>query len=294
MANTTNVRGVSEYDDVGPREPIRQGDVVVRVGGFETPDAHIVVTADCDLSHDKYGGRLTVLPVISLDRYVRDFWIERELRTQREQLAGRLQEEMRRLVLLGRGELPEPTPERLIEWPLSVSIEELAGTLGLNQSELTEVSELGATIKSIDKLEDATLKAKWRTCCEAMFRNNIRTHERARAALVKRVSRELPRNLPGDVLYLNRPFPAASTGYMALVRFPSEIPPDAIARTPADLVYGESEYRRVSRLASPYRYRLTQLFAEVYSAIGLPTEYEHARYERFQELAEGTDNDLWR
>ncbi|BAK36319.1 hypothetical protein MLP_33050 [Microlunatus phosphovorus NM-1] len=37
--------------------------------------------------------------------------------------------------------------------------------------------------------------------------------------------------------------------------------------------------KRIARLSSPYRYRLTQQLGDVFAAIGLPEEYERRRDE---------------
>lgn len=286
--------GVTEFEEVQTGDPLRQGDVVVETAESAAAEGYIVVTADCDLTHNKFGGRLTALPLVSLEHYLRDFWLERELLSHKDQLASQLQEEMRRLIRMSPHDYPEPSPERLLDWPLTASAEELAKTLGLDVKDLADLSELVSTLGLIEKSDKLSLRAKWRTFAEVMYRNNIKTRERARATLVKRVSKELPRQLPGDVLYLHRPLGATRTGFIALARFPVEIDPNAIACTSADVVYGEATHRRVGRLGSPYRYRLTQLFAEIYSAIGLPREYEASRSERFEELAERVDRELSR
>ena len=285
---------VDEYELVDPQDPTHQGDVMVGLTEERDFAALIVVTADCDISYNKFGGRLTALPVISLGDYLRDFWLERELLSLRRQLAASITEDMRRLIAESPRDFGSPTPERLLSWPLETNRQEMARSLDLPDNELTQVYDLVDVVHRIDRNgEGASLRSKWRACCDAMFANGMKTHDKARTALVKRITSELPRNLPGDVLYLNAPMPTAESGFVALARFPVEIDPLMIAHTGFDEVYGEAKYRRVARLASPFRYRLTQLFAEVYSAIGLPDQYEAKRGAVFERLAEEIDRELW-
>src|SRR5437016_515291 len=61
--------------------PIEQGDILlsrnVTTGGLN--DIAVVVTADCDIAHHKFGTNLACLRIISLHDYVRNIWAYRKL-----------------------------------------------------------------------------------------------------------------------------------------------------------------------------------------------------------------------
>jgi len=170
---------------------------------------------------------------------------------------------------------------------METSPAELASMLGIPQSDLDLIETLVSAAASLDSLADsASISKWWSACCVAMHVSGVKSVEKANSSLRKRLASELPRQLPGDVLYLNRPMPTSETGFVALARFPVEVQPELIATNGPDELYGSPAFRRVSRLESPYRYRLTQLFGDIYSSIGLPTEYERERNRTFVELAE--------
>jgi len=83
-------------------------------------------------------------------------------------------------------------------------------------------------------------------------------------------------NLPGDALFLNSLSAEVSRGYVAYLRLLREIRDQQIALRAMRRPY-EITSERFARLKPPYVYHLTQKLAAVFSAIGLPTEYEDER-----------------
>jgi len=277
-----------ELERVSPSEPLRQGDVLAELSEAPSCEALVVVTADCDLTHNKFGGHLTALPVVSLADYVRDYWLARELGRYRRQIEDRLLGEMVDLFELSGMDHRLPSEERLLEWPLDVGADGVGERLGLPSKSL---DPLRASIQLMTDLLEATASGcvyrQWEACCGvAAPLGMARNPDRARASLVKRLSNEVPVQLPGDVLYLNRLVPGDDRGFVALARFPVQVRPDLISLTASGQLFEQSRFQRVARLASPFRYRLTQLFGEVYSAIGLPSAYEDERLAVFSELAQ--------
>lgn len=279
-------RDIAEYEEIPASQPLKQGDVLVPLTVTDSYSALVVVTADCDLTNNKYGGRLTALPVVPLEAYVRDFWLTREIRLLRNQIGESIRDEMQRLVEASPVGFAMPSRDRLESWPLETPSAGLASALSLPQSELSLIETLSSAAIDLDSIsESAPIAEWWSLCCTAMHLNGAKSVAKANSSLMKRLESELPKNMPGDVLYLTRPMPTPNSGFVALARFPVEVRPPTIAMNGPDELYGNPLFRRVSRLASPYRYRLTQLFGDIYSSIGLPSEYEHERNRTFAELA---------
>jgi hypothetical protein len=84
------------------------------------------------------------------------------------------------------------------------------------------------------------------------------------------------RNLPGDALYLNEVSPEHTEGYVAYLRRIVEVADESVTLTQSRMS-SSARYLRISSLRSPYVYAMSQQFASVFSAIGLPVEYEDAR-----------------
>jgi hypothetical protein len=78
-------------------EPVRQGDLLLardpKSGRIE--DLCTVITADCDIAHQKFGKQLACLRVASLRDYLRTDWAERKLRrsfdTETEKIRAQVQ-----------------------------------------------------------------------------------------------------------------------------------------------------------------------------------------------------------
>ena len=95
--------------------------------------------------------------------------------------------------------------------------------------------------------------------------------ERAvRAQLVDSVQR-----LPSDTFFIGGLSASFCDGYVAYLRLVREISHEDVAiRTPE---LERAAARRISRLQSPFVYRMTQQLAEVFATIGLPQDYEDNR-----------------
>ncbi|WP_147455907.1 hypothetical protein [Nocardioides mangrovicus] len=117
-------------------------------------------------------------------------------------------------------------------------------------------------------------QAVWSLAAAKLELGDVPTDDRARQAVASDFASCL-RELPGDALFLNEVSPAHVSGYVAYLRRVIELDDTVVALT-ASRLPGDAEYVRVSRLRSPYIYALTQRFASVFSAIGLPEEYEKA------------------
>jgi hypothetical protein len=65
--------------------------------------------------------------------------------------------------------------------------------------------------------------------------------------------------------------------YVAYLRLVREVREPEIALLATDLEKPEVSAKRISRLTSPYVYRLTQQLGDVFASIGLPEDYERNR-----------------
>jgi hypothetical protein len=83
--------------------------------------------------------------------------------------------------------------------------------------------------------------------------------------------------LPGDALFLHSLGAGLTSGYVVYLRRITNVNDDQVAVRAHELDDPDRIARRISRLASPYVYRLTQQLGQVFSAIGLPGPYEESR-----------------
>ena len=74
--------------------PLSQGDLLLSRDPA-TRDIYsisVVITADCDITHRKYGTQLASLRIISLQEYLRHYWAQRKLRRLIEAEANKVHE----------------------------------------------------------------------------------------------------------------------------------------------------------------------------------------------------------
>lgn len=262
-----------EWRELQPREPVRQGDILTSVAAAADPwHRHLVIlTADCDLANSKHAGALTCVPVITLEQYVMLFRFER----MRSSLANRMCDAARR-IYAKTADSREINPARFRDWVLEDDAFTISKTLGLEGKEAQAFTGLCSAAANLMRAEPEDLRQVIEVLASAKVALGDATDlERASSSIAADLS-GLVKDMPGDALFLNELSPAHSNGYVAYLRRVIEIYDREVARTVSQIA-SEARYVRIGRLRSPYVYALSQQFASVFSAIGLPPEYEHAR-----------------
>jgi len=126
-----------EWRYVDPAHPLSQGDVVRRVQDADIWDRFaIVVTADCDLAHNKHRGQLTCVPVVPLRDYLATYYLPMKLR----ELEGRLSEQLVALIRAAqRDNYKKHTNPisigRAEQWVLETSPKDIAEQLMMDSSQ---------------------------------------------------------------------------------------------------------------------------------------------------------------
>jgi hypothetical protein len=74
-----------EIVQVADSEPVRQGDILRHYEPGNVSEAYcVVLTADCDISNDKFGDFYSVLPIVSASDYLTKIWIVRRLKANHD------------------------------------------------------------------------------------------------------------------------------------------------------------------------------------------------------------------
>jgi len=223
-----------------PNARIRQGDLI-RFHNASDPlrAAGIVVTADCDLENKKHARLLTLAPVVSGITIVEHYLIPEDCERKRdliesyvfrEYLIDEKQDFETKIAFLR--EAASSKGDDVI-FPARV-----ASNFLLNELEPMSTNSYKMLMKAIG-IEPKKLDT---------FKKQIRSR--------------------GDLLVLPEANGFGVEGGIAWVRHIWQVPMSDIALRTSELANRSGE--RVARLDSPYRYRLTQLIAQVFSDIGLP------------------------
>lgn len=236
----------------------------------------LIVTADCDLAQEKHEGILSYVPIFDLPDYLRLFYFPRRLRTERAKAADQALAVMRRLQSELRPDFAEPVSEDAVEQMLHRSPTQVADALRTSGDQRSHLIRLISAIQECDHALD-TLSHDG--ALEAFASTRVALGGEKEKALndLMRDVQQLLRSLPGDGLFLGSLNADHATGYVAYLRVIRETSEATIALRPAQLELEHVESKRIGRLSSPYIFHLTQRLASVFTAIGLPTEYEEHR-----------------
>lgn len=235
---TEKINGWSLEASVVPDPHLSQGDLVVfRDSNDPLKEAGIVVTADCDLKNRKHAHLVTLVPIVSILETMERYLFLEACEGQRKQII----EFTCRTLNIDKSEellIIEARCRELLDSILPGSPQAIAVDVVLRQRESLSVKDYSTLMNAIGS------KTKAASSLEAQLLNK------------------------GDVIVLPSAEKLGVKGEIAWVRHIWQVPIGQIAMKTSDVKHCPGE--RVARLDSPYRYRLTQVMAQVFSDIGLP------------------------
>jgi hypothetical protein len=266
-----------EWAELQPGSPVRQGDVLAAL----TPDSDswrqllVVLTADCDLAGSKHGGALSCVPVLTHVDYLLSYTYER----LRGALLERLVRELLEVHIKAASSMPgfpQVSPSRLQQWLVESDTDSVVSTLRLVGQPALRFRELAREMNILTREVPASITSATRLLADAkLVLGDGKSRDKTATSVAADLASSL-RKLPGDALFLNEVSPKHTCGYVVYLRRVIEVDDNSVVRTRSRLP-PDAKFIRTSRLRSPYVYALSQQFGAVFSAIGLPTEYENAR-----------------
>lgn len=242
MDETETGSGWQLYDAVGEEDKLQQGDLIrfiEKEGENNSTRFGLVITADCDLDKRKHSRLVTLISVITVDTLVSSCLGIDCLEQNRQSLADYCRKQLGVSVASTDASFLGHVKAHAIMMPKRPAIVDLAISALFQELESISVAQL-KELFSILNISSSKIKEKFSQ---------------------QAVSR-------GDLMIL--PPPPAITGAprVAWLRriWQEQIGKIAIRNSDENNSVG----LRVARLESPFRYRLTQQVAHVFSDIGLP------------------------
>lgn len=245
----------------------------------------VVITADCDISKNKFGRHLACLRIIGLDSYVRDVWAEKKLKRLREDEAEKLRAQVAKWHTRLTGSQSQLTTDAVIAWIRRDTPEVISQYLQVPEDELKKFHAAlsmsrGALIALDDAAENDTL-AKYVTYKSAITKQNFHL---CRQAAVKQAQSE---TIPDDIFLLPSLPQIQELAAVIMLREVFGIAYDAVCYRSTDATTRD-KYLRVGRLNPTFKYAVSQAFGSLYSRIGLPTEYETRCRDAIQNISNYT------
>jgi hypothetical protein len=267
-----------EYRDVSVTEPLRQGDVLEASDGNAVKwQRHLlVITADCDFANAKHQGRVTCVPLLSQDEYLMEFQIPRIRDKVVDKSISMLQ------VLIAKANGPMISAERLRQWPSEQDPSAIVAALGLQGSQGADAEKLLNAVKAATQLPANLDGAVDRLVVAQVDVPSGKKSVNAQREVIDALKSHYAKP-PGDALFISAIAPALHDGYFVYLRHLEQIGQQDIALGPGR---NQTTYRRLSRLQDRFIHAVSQQFALVFMAIGLPHEYEEIRNLHSELLAE--------
>lgn len=258
-----------EYREISGNPDLRQGDIIEAIDASASMwERHLmVITADCDLAHSKNHGRVTCVPILTVEEY----HLELQIPRIRNKIAKKPLAEL--AGILNRVGGPSVTEERLREWALEETPEAVVEALSLSGANAASAKSALLSLRLIDSVVP-DLKATLNALVEAqMCATTPPKLENARISVLNDL-RQTYRQPPGDAQFLSAIAPGHANGYFAYLRHLEQVRQEDISLGPG---YRNVKYRRISRLEDRFIHALVQKFALVFMMIGLPDDYEEMR-----------------
>jgi hypothetical protein len=270
----------AEYRTVMTTEPLRQGDVLESVQGDASAwTRHLfVITADCDLAHQKHHGRVTCVPLMTSHEYLLEMHVPRI----RDRIAMKHVASLGELASSAGG--PHVSPGRLREWVLDEEPDVVARSLNITgasvEAALTAIAALRLLGEQVPSLDAAAAQL-----VAAQFQGPGGQKRESIVSSMRSQLRAPFTQPPGDALFLSAIAPGHADGYFAYLRHLEQVWEPEISTGSARSA--GASYRRIARLDDRYSHALVQRFAAVFLSIGLPDEYESMRDFHADLLGEG-------
>ncbi len=225
---------------VGPDAKLRQGDLIV-FEGSDNPlrKVGIIVTADCDLEQRKHARLVTLVPVVDARTVLERYLLLEDCERKREPIES----------FLFKAYSIDPRQERATKLTI---LRQTCAPSDLNRKDSRKVAA------------DFVFGASDSIAVEgyAKLMKDIGTGPKGKNALRDQIRSR------GDLLMLPSIKKLGVGGNIAWLRHIWQVDLDDIALRTSEV--GARPGERLGRLDSPFRYRLTQLMAQVFSDIGLP------------------------
>ena len=264
--NNNKATNLIETQYVASDDPFGQGDIIQLLERPRAPHFGVVINADCDLLHRKTDGVCSYLPIYSFHEYLFEFWIDRFLDTQKQQIVAQIANTIKQ---------PNSENHALKQWLESDDFASLP-------DRLTAEFELNTKTKSI--LSKQVTRYVSIFCSNQDSMEQFATLCRAQKDPTSYASRQFNsacEQMGDDHLFINEIHGQIELGYVVRARRIYSIQTDSYFRSERELRKSSHSISgcalRVAKLTTIMRFRLIQLFVHHFTRVGLPDDIRDMR-----------------
>lgn len=249
---------MEETEFAPPEAKFRQGDII-RLHGTPYADYGVVINADCDLANDKTDGYIAYVPLYTFQDFIERFWSRDQITTVTKQCRGELMRFFKKQEDVGDLEV----------WLSQEGLEDVLGKLkpdlNLKKKQLDEFE------RYVRKLH-ASLSGTGFECLKSIYalENNPEKYAHTQLSALRA-------SLGEGHMMISSVVGIPDLGFVVRMKRVFSIDQNLCFRTSADYLLRFRDYDaaaavRVARLASTYKYKFGQLFAQSFTRIGLSDE----------------------
>ncbi|MDD1965892.1 hypothetical protein NPS29_11220 [Pseudomonas putida] len=265
-----------EWLTPGSEIPVRQGDILIcrdqQTGSIES--TFLVITADCDISKEKFGAQLAGLKVITHDQYLREIWGEKKLL----KIIGDEKAKLHSQIVKWHSILIEAksslTEDATLAWLLRDGPQSVANELNVKEDRKERfINSLTPSYEAFRKLEkEASLSDLEKYIVFKSLSGGISVNE----VIATTVSSAQKESLPDDAFFLPEIPERPGHSAVILLREIIGLDPNMIRLKAPDATLN-LHLLRIARLKPEIKYAVSQAFGSLYSKIGMSVEYETRR-----------------
>lgn len=271
-----------EWLTPAPETPVRQGDILIsrdhKTGLVES--MFLVITADCDISKEKFGSQIAALRIISHNQYLLDIWGEKKLKKAIKDEQSKLRAQISKWHSKLIGQDSTLTEDAAIKWLIREGAARIVDDLQVPDKDLKKVRKsLNNSYSAFKLLENQDLSDLEKYVLFKALSEDKSTEE-VHKNTVGSAQKEV---LPDDTFFLPELPDNLGQGAIVMLREIIGISPNNIylkateATSPQNLL-------RVASLKPDIKYAVSQAFGSLYSRIGMSSEYEARRNAAIQGL----------
>ncbi len=268
-------------EKVTRNEEVLQGDIFKIINSdnelFLTGEEFVfIITADCDIANNKMGNYYSVLPIISTELYLKNYWVKDFFKKEFKKILDGLVSRLNKSEDIKSRKYDPLTSQSLGVWLKEDSLVEIVKVLNLKES-----------FKNIDDVEKKLLVIKNSVDIDCYI--DYRKISGAKDEGIKKDIIAAIKNCREEFYFIPQISKKGSLGSIIKLR---EIRPvhknklfldetsERLSSSTANNVV------RVCRLSDNLRYSISQTFALLFSRIGLPSEFEENKGESIAMLSE--------
>lgn len=264
---------------ISESQPLRQGDVFVshpNIGASAWDAIGVVLTADCDIANGKTRGLLTYAPIIGLETYLRDIWLDDEISQAIQEPLNYLAAEIHAHHTKVIPSAKVLTTDFILEWIQEDSIEDICDSLKVDGNDRTSLISTITSIKEIIELREAENDNSDIFGSFFDLKHKIGNPSQKEPKIKSKINqmKSALKYVRQDVFFLNDIPETERLGHLIMLRNFRQIEENKITTARSEWFANSSLFFRVGRLNPPFKYALTQQFSMLFARIGLPLEYE--------------------